>query len=75
MFLFVYLGLLFETIHEPLSLEEGTLAEDDSGLPCPWQKGGDETRVIGREALRVVDYDSLGMWYVPPWILESSALS
>jgi len=33
-FLFFCLGL-FETIHEPLSLEEGTLAEDDSGLPCP----------------------------------------
>ena len=29
-FLFFYLGLFFETIHEPLSLEEGTLAEDDS---------------------------------------------
>ena len=34
-FLFFYLGLFFETIHEPLRLEEGTLAEDDSGLPCP----------------------------------------
>ena len=30
LFLFFYLGLFFETIHEPLSLEEGTLAEDDS---------------------------------------------
>ena len=29
-FLFFYLGLFFEIIHEPLSLEEGTLAEDDS---------------------------------------------
>jgi len=28
--LFFYLGLFFEIIHEPLSLEEGTLAEDDS---------------------------------------------
>ena len=34
-FLFSYRGLFFETIHEPLSLEEGTLAEDDSVLPCP----------------------------------------
>ena len=25
-----YLGLFFEIIHEPLSLEEGTLAEDNS---------------------------------------------
>jgi len=24
-----------EMIHEPFSLEEGTLAEDDSSLPCP----------------------------------------
>jgi len=30
LFLFFYLGLFFETIHEQLSLEEGTLAEDDS---------------------------------------------
>ena len=29
-FYFFYLGLFFEIIHEPLSLEEGTLAEDDS---------------------------------------------
>jgi len=43
-------------MHEPLSLEEGTLAEDHSGLPCPWQKGGGETSAIGREALREVDY-------------------
>ena len=28
--MFFYLGLFFEIIHEPLSLEEGTLAEDDS---------------------------------------------
>jgi len=48
-------------IHEPLSLEEGTLAEDDSDLPCPRQKGGGETRAIGREALRVVDYDASSM--------------
>jgi len=39
-FLFYYFtiflsGTLFETTHEPSSLEEGTLAEDDSGLPCP----------------------------------------
>jgi len=34
-FPFFYLGLFFETIHDPRSLEEGTLAEDDSGLPCP----------------------------------------
>ena len=27
---FFYLGLFFEIIHEPLSLAEGTLAEDDS---------------------------------------------
>ena len=27
---FFYLGLFFEIIHEPLSLEEGTLAEHDS---------------------------------------------
>jgi len=27
---FFYLGLFFEIIHEPLSLEEGTMAEDDS---------------------------------------------
>ena len=26
----MYLGLFFEIIHEPLSLEEGTLAVDDS---------------------------------------------
>jgi len=47
-----YLGLFFKLIHEPLRLEEGTLAEDDSlsgsGLPCPWQKGGGETSAIGR---------------------------
>ena len=30
LFLFFYLVLFFEMIHEPLSLEEGTLAEDDS---------------------------------------------
>ena len=29
-FLFFYLGIFFEIIHVPLSLEEGTLAEDDS---------------------------------------------
>ena len=29
-FYLFYLGLFFEIIHEPLSLEEGTLAEDDS---------------------------------------------
>jgi len=29
LFLFFYLGLFFETIHEQLSLEEGTLAEDE----------------------------------------------
>ena len=29
-FLLFYLGLFLEIIHEPLSLEEGTLAEDDS---------------------------------------------
>jgi len=34
-FLFFYLVLFFEKIHEPPSLEEGALAEDDSGLPCP----------------------------------------
>ena len=45
------------------------------GLPCPWQKGGGETSAIGREALRVVDYVDSSMWYVPLWILESSALS
>ena len=33
--LFFYLGLFFEMTHEPSSLEEGTLAEDDSDLPCP----------------------------------------
>ena len=47
----------------------------DSGLFCPWQKGGGETSAIGREALRVVDYVDSSMWYVPLWILESSALS
>jgi len=62
-------------IHEPLSLEEGTLAEADLGLPGPWQKGGGETSAIGREALRVVDYVDLSMSYVPLLILESSALS
>ena len=30
LFFRVYLGLFFETIHKPLSLGEGTLAEDDS---------------------------------------------
>ena len=29
-FYFFYLRLFIEIIHEPLSLEEGTLAEDDS---------------------------------------------
>jgi len=29
-FCFFYLGLSFEIIHEPLRLEEGTLAKDDS---------------------------------------------
>jgi len=67
-FYFYYLGLFFEMIHEPLSLEEGTLAEADLGLPCPWQKGGGETSAIGREALRVVDYVDLSMSYVPLWI-------
>ena len=28
-FIFSYLGLFFEMTHEPSSLEEGTLAEDD----------------------------------------------
>ena len=31
-FLFFYLRLFIEIIHEPLSLEEGTLAEDNSLL-------------------------------------------
>ena len=31
-FYFFYLRLLIEIIHEPLSLEEGTLAEDNSLL-------------------------------------------
>ena len=52
-------------IYEPFSLEESTLAEDDSGLPCPWQKGGGETSATGREALRVVDYVDSSMCYVP----------
>ena len=51
-------------IHEPLSLEEGALAEAGLSLPCPWQKGGGETSAIGREALRVVDYVDSSMWYV-----------
>jgi len=29
-FYFFYLGLFFEMIHEPLSLGEGTLAEDET---------------------------------------------
>ena len=52
-------------IHEPLSIEEGTLAEADLGLPYLWQKGGGDTSAIGREALRVVDYVDSSMWYVP----------
>jgi len=36
-------------------------------LPCPWQKGGGETSAICREALRVVDYVDLIMWYLPLW--------
>ena len=28
--IFFYLGLFFEMIHEPLSPEEGTLAEDET---------------------------------------------
>ena len=51
----------FEMIHEPLSLEEGTLIKAGLSLPCPWQKGGGETSGIGREALRVVDYVDLSV--------------
>ena len=74
-YIFSYLGLFFEMTHEPSSLEEGMLVEDDWDLPCPWQKGGGETSAIGREALRRVDYVDSSMGYVPLWILESSALS
>jgi len=69
--LFFYLGLFFETIHEPLSLEEGTLAENDSGLLGPWQKGGGETSAIGREAagswlcwLEYVIRTSMNTWII-----------
>jgi len=63
----IKLILFLEMIHEPLSLEEGTLTEAGLSLPCPWQKGGGETSAIGREALRVVDYVDSSMYYVPPW--------
>jgi len=83
-FLFFYFSnwdCVFEKIHEPPCLEEGTLAEDDSGWPCPWQKGGGETSAIGRKALRVVDYvdskyvirTSMNTWIMSSIITNSAS--
>jgi len=39
------------------------------------KKGGGVRCTIDRVALRIVDYVDSSMWYVPLWMLESSALS